>query len=148
VDTGSKPQVPSASKSTEQWRHFGDGYLPGLLGLEFGEITRGRVTSRLTVRREHMAPNGYLHAATVIALADTSCGYGTFASLPDGARGFTTIELKANFLNTVREGALACEATQVHAGRTTQVWDARVMDESSARVIALFRCTQLLLYPS
>jgi acyl-coenzyme A thioesterase PaaI-like protein len=55
---------------------------------------------------------------------------------------------KANFLNTVREGALACEATQVHAGRTTQVWDARVMDESSARVIALFRCTQLLLYPS
>ena len=95
-----------------------------------------------------MAPNGYLHAATVIALADTSCGYGTFASLPDGARGFTTIELKANFLNTVREGALACEATQVHAGRTTQVWDARVMDESSARVIALFRCTQLLLYPS
>ena len=148
MDTGSKPQIPSAPKSTEQWRHFGDGYLPGLLGLEFGEITRGRVTSRLTVRREHMAPNGYLHAATVIALADTACGYGTFASLPDGARGFTTIELKANFLNTVREGTLACEATQIHAGRTTQVWDARVMDESSARVIALFRCTQLLLYPS
>ena len=147
MDTGSKPQIPSAPKSTEQWRHFGDGYLPGLLGLEFGEIARGRVTSRLTVRREHMAPNGYLHAATVIALADTSCGYGTFASLPDGARGFTTIELKANFLNTVREGALACEATQIHAGRTTQVWDARVMDESNARVIALFRCTQLLLYP-
>jgi len=95
-----------------------------------------------------MAPNGYLHAATVIALADTSCGYGTFASLPDGARGFTTIELKANFLGTVREGALACEATQVHGGRTTQVWDARVMDESNARVIALFRCTQILLYPS
>ncbi len=107
MDTGSTPQIPSAPKSTEQWRHFGDGYLPGLLGLEFGEITRGRVTSRLTVRREHMAPNGYLHAATVIALADTSCGYGTFASLPDGARGFTTIELKANFLNTVREGALS-----------------------------------------
>ena len=94
-----------------------------------------------------MAPNGYLHAATVIALADTSCGYGTFASLPEGARGFTTIELKSNFLGTVREGAIACEATLTHGGRTTQVWDARITDEATARVIALFRCTQILLYP-
>ena len=148
MTTGSKPDSTKPPTPASDWRRFGEGYLPGLLGLEFGEITRGRVTSRLTVRREHMAPNGYLHAATVIALADTSCGYGTFASLPDGAQGFTTIELKANFLGTVREGALACEATQVHGGRTTQVWDARVMDESNARVIALFRCTQILLYPS
>jgi len=148
VDAGSKPPESPAPRSTEQWQRFGEGYLPGLLGLEFGEITRGRVTSRLTVRQEHMAPNGYLHAATVIALADTSCGYGTFASLPDGARGFTTIELKANFLGTVRQGAIACEATQVHGGRTTQVWDARVSDESTGRAIALFRCTQLLLYPT
>ena len=58
-----------------------------------------------------MAPNGYLHAATVVALADTSSGYGTVASLPEGARGFTTIELKSNFLGTIREGAIACEAT-------------------------------------
>jgi uncharacterized protein (TIGR00369 family) len=94
-----------------------------------------------------MAPNGYLHAATVVALADTSCGYGTVASLPDGARGFTTIELKANYLGTVLEGAVACEATLVHGGRTTQVWDAKVTDESTGRMIALFRCTQILLYP-
>ena len=144
-----KPQIPGAPKSTEQWRHFGDGYLPGLLGLEFGEITRGRVTSRLTVRREHMAPNGYLHAATVIALADTSCGYGTFASLPDGARGFTTIELKANFLNTVRRGGAGLRGypgprRPDHPG----LGRARHGRVERARVIALFRCTQLLLYPS
>jgi uncharacterized protein (TIGR00369 family) len=147
-DRGSGSPEPTAPRSLDQWRVFGREYLPGLVGIEFAEVARGRVTSRLTVRQEVMAPNGYLHAATVIALADTSCGYGTFASLPDGARGFTTIELKANFLGTVREGTVACEATLVHGGRTTQVWDARVTDEATGKLIAVFRCTQILLYPS
>ena len=94
-----------------------------------------------------MAPNGYLHAATVIALADTSCGYGTFVNLPEGTECFTTIELKSNFLGTKREGAIRCEATLAHGGRTTQVWDATVADEESGKPIALFRCTQMILYP-
>ena len=134
--------------TADGWNTFGQSYLPGLIGIELRDVARGRVTSRLALRTEHMAPNGYLHAATVVALADTSCGYGTVVSLPDGARGFTTIELKTNFLGTVREGAIACEATLMHAGRTTQVWDARVTDEATDRVIALFRCTQILLYSS
>jgi uncharacterized protein (TIGR00369 family) len=88
-----------------------------------------------------------LHAATVIALADTACGYGTMAALPDGGSGFTTVEPKANFLGTTREAAIACEARLVHGGRTTQVWDATVVDERTTKTIALFRCTQLVLYP-
>ena len=138
---------PTIPKSLDYWRSFGQGYLPGFIGIEFRDVARGRVTSRLAVRTEHLAPNGYLHAATVVAVADSSCGYGTMASLPDGARGFTTIELKSNFFGTVLEGAIACEATLVHGGRTTQVWDARVTDEATGRAIAAFRCTQLLLYP-
>ncbi len=135
---------PSAAA---EWNARSAGHLPGLLGLEILAIERGRVASRVTVRRELLAPNGYLHAATVVALADTSCGYGCMASLPDGATGFTTIELKANFLGTVVEGGIACAAALVHGGRTTQVWDAGVTDEGTGRTIALFRCTQLLLYP-
>jgi len=122
------------------------GTLPGLIGIEFTGIEPGRATSRLPLRPELLAPNGYLHAAVIIAIADTTCGYGTFNDLPDGAQSFTTIELKSNFLNTLREGAIACAATRVHAGRTTQVWDAQVTDESSGKTIALFRCTQLVLY--
>ena len=141
------PRDVSAPGSPDQWRGFGQGYLPGLIGIEFLDVARGRVTSRLTVRQELLAPNGYLHAATVIALADSSCGYGTIASLPEGARGFTTIELKSNFLGTVLEGGVLCEATLAHGGRTTQVWDARVTAEATGKVIALFRCTQILLYP-
>jgi 1,4-dihydroxy-2-naphthoyl-CoA hydrolase len=83
----------------------------------------------------------------VIAIADTTCSYGTFYDLPEGAHSFTTIELKSNFLGTAREGTLACIATRVHGGRTTQIWDAQVTDEASAKTLALFRCTQLILYP-
>ena len=130
----------------KDFKSFGDGHLPGLVGVEIITVTREAVESRMAVRREVMAPNGFLHAASVIALADTSCGYGCLATLPDGARGFTTIELKANFLGTAREGAIACRATPVHLGRTTQVWDAVVTNEASGAKIALFRCTQMVLW--
>ena len=123
------------------------GYLPGLIGIEFLTMEPGRLTSRLALRPELLAPNGYLHAAVIIALADTACGYGTFTDLPEGANNFTTIELKSNFLGTAREGVIACTATRIHSGRTTQVWDAEVIDEASGKTIALFRCTQLILYP-
>lgn len=125
----------------------GDGYLPGLLGIEFTLIEGTRLRARVEVRPELLAPNGYLHAATVIALADTTCGYGTFVNRPAGIENFTTIELKSNFLGTARAGAIVCEANLAHGGRTTQVWDATVSDEASGAAIALFRCTQLLLQP-
>jgi 1,4-dihydroxy-2-naphthoyl-CoA hydrolase len=128
------------------FKSFGDGYLPGLVGVEIVTVSREFVESRMAVRRETMAPNGFLHAASVIALADTSCGYGCIATLPEGATGFTTVELKANFLGTAREGYIACRATPMHLGRTTQVWDAVVTNEASAARIALFRCTQMVLW--
>ena len=129
------------------FKSFGDSYLPGLVGVEIVTVSRQAVESRMAVRRAVMAPNGFLHAASVVALADTSCGYGCIAALPEGASGFTTIELKANFLGTAREGHIACRATPVHLGRTTQVWDAVVRDEASGAQIALFRCTQMVLWP-
>jgi 1,4-dihydroxy-2-naphthoyl-CoA hydrolase len=131
----------------EDLNERGVGTLPGLIGLEIVEAEEGRLASRLELRGELMAPNGYLHAATVVALADTSCGYGTFVNLPEGAQGFTTVELKSNFVGTKREGVIRCEARLVHGGRTTQVWDATVSDEDSGKPIALFRCTQMILYP-
>jgi len=128
------------------FKSFGNGYLPGLVGVEIVTVSREAVASRMAVRREVMAPNGFLHAASVIALADTSCGYGCLATLPEGATGFTTIELKSNFLGTAREGHVACRATPVHLGRTTQVWDAVVTSEATGAKIALFRCTQMVLW--
>jgi 1,4-dihydroxy-2-naphthoyl-CoA hydrolase len=130
---------------SEAFKELGRGRLPGLIGIEVDEIEVGRVEMHLQLREELLAPNGYLHACTVVALADSACGYGCIASLPDGATGFTTIELKTNFLGTALEGTLSCESTLVHGGRTTQVWDATVTNEAGKK-LALFRCTQLLLY--
>ena len=131
----------------DEFQARGVGRLPGHLGLEVVTVEPGRAVLRLPVRDELLAPNGFLHAASVIALADTAAGYGCVASLPEGASGFTTVELKSNFLGTVLEGAITTEATLVHGGRTTQIWDAPVVDEASGKTLALFRCTQLVLYP-
>ena len=125
----------------------GEGRLPGLVGFRFVAVERGRLDAELDIRPELLAPNGYLHAATVIALADTAAGFGCLAHLPDDRHNFTTIELKCNFLSTAREGTLACTARAAHLGRATQVWDATVTRKADGATTALFRCTQIVLPP-
>ena len=123
-----------------------DGRLPGLFGLELISIEHGAVAVRMDVRPEFLAPNDFLHAGAVVTLADSACGMGCIASLPEEVAGFTTVELKTNFLRSARAGdGLRCIATLAHGGRTTQVWDAVVTRESDERQLALFRCTQYLL---
>ena len=131
------------------FNELGRGHLPDHVGLVITRVDDGVVEAQLDVSQRVMAPNGFLHAGTVVTLADTLTGYGCFAHLPEGAPGFTTIELKANFLGTAREGTLFAEARAVHLGRTTQMWDATVWaDASRAKCLALFRCTQLVLQPA
>jgi uncharacterized protein (TIGR00369 family) len=125
----------------------GHGRLPGLFGLRVTAVNERELVMQLEVQPQFLAPNGFLHAATVIALADTACGYACISHLPEGAENFTTLELKANFLGTATAGALQAVARGVHGGRTTQVWDATVTDLASGKGIALFRCTQMILWP-
>ena len=127
-------------------RRTGDN-LPGWFGLEVVGVSEGRLAMEVVVKPVFLAPNGFLHAATVIALADTASGYATIAHLPNGASNFTTIELKANFLGTATDGTLRADASAAHQGRTTQVWDATVTQVDSGKTIALFRCTQMILWP-
>lgn len=131
----------------ESLNRRGSGRLPGLVGFRVMAIEQGLLVAELDIRPELLAPNSYLHAATIVALADTACGYGCIAHLPTGAENFTTIELKTNFLGTAREGTLTCIAKPAHLGRTTQVWDATVSRHANGATIALFRCTQMILWP-
>ena len=124
------------------------GHLPGELDLVWDEVANGRASGRFTVAMKHMAPNGFMHAAAVIALVDSACGYACVASLPEGATGFTTIEIKTNYLGTAKVGeTVACAARLVHGGRMTQVWDAEAVNETTGKTIAVFRCTQMVLWP-
>lgn len=137
---------PNHEKAVEVANRRSPGTFVGLLGIEILEMGEAHALGRLEVRPDLLAPNGFLHAGTVVTLADTLAGYGCWANLPEGASGFTTAELKSNFLGTARSGNLTCRATLRHAGRTTQVWDAEVINDQG-KAIALFRCTQMILYP-
>jgi uncharacterized protein (TIGR00369 family) len=132
--------------TVDDFARRGDRNLPGLVGIRMVSIAENEVRMELPVREAVLAPNGYLHAASVIALADTASGYGCVAHLPEGATNFTTIELKSNFLGTAKSGTIACVAKPAHLGRNTQVWDAVVTHQDTGKTIALFRCTQMVLW--
>lgn len=133
--------------TTTDYNERGKNFLPGHLGIEILSVEVGKVTAQMPIQRFHLAPNGFLHAGSVVTLADSCAGFGCVSSLPSQATGFTTIELKCNHLGTLLEGVLECSASLIHSGRTTQVWDAVVSDKNTSNKLALFRCTQMILYP-
>jgi len=126
---------------------IGAGFLPDYLGVVITEIGVREVKAEFAIISQLLALNGFLHAGSIITLADTACGVGCMAHLPEGARGFTTVELKSNFLGTAREGTVQCLAQAAHFGKSTQVWDATVVHKESGSTMALFRCTQFIMYP-
>ena len=133
--------------SVEDLNRANQGKLPAHLGLEITEVEPGLVAGRIAVRPDLVAHTGYLLAGTVLSIADILCAYGVSTAWPEGANGFTTVEVKCNFMGTLTQGAGVCTARLLHGGRTTQVWDAEFKDEASGRLLAVFRCTQIILYP-
>src|SRR5579875_2364335 len=97
-------------------------HLPGMVGMVVTHAEPGLMRACMEAKPELIAPIGFLFAPALVALADTLCAYGV--QPPPGASGFTTAELKCNFMSTIREGFVLCEAKRVHGGRTTEVWDA------------------------
>ena len=120
--------------------------LPELLGIRLVGVGEQTLSATLEVTAHHLNPaHSSCHAATMVALADTACGWGCIAHLPESAASFTTVDLSCNLLRAVTRGVLTCEATLLHGGRTTQIWDAIVFDDGGKKVSA-FRCTELVLY--
>lgn len=133
--------------SPDQLNRLGIGHFPGYIGMLIKQVSESGIRAELPITAQLMAPNGYMHAGSIVTLADTCAGYGCRVNLPAGATGFTTIEIKSNFLSTARDGTVECTAVPAHRGRSTQVWDATVTHRETGKTLALFRCTQLLLYP-
>lgn len=129
----------------QRFNEIGRQVLPGYLGIVITQVEGPEVRGELTVRPQLMAPNGFLHAGSLVTLADTCAGHGCAANLPEGATGFTTIELKSNHLGTARDGTVECVARAVHLGGSTQVWDATVTHRETGKTLVMFRCTQMVL---
>lgn len=134
--------------TVEEFNQRSQGRLPGHLGMVVTHVSREELRAEMPVASHLMAPNGFLHAGSLVTLADTCAGFGCIANLPAQASGFTTVELKTNHLATARDGTLECVARPVHRGRTTQLWDAEVRHRESGRLLVMFRCTQMVLYPA
>jgi 1,4-dihydroxy-2-naphthoyl-CoA hydrolase len=132
--------------SQTDFSKFGAAYFPGHIGIEVINVGKNVGIARLEIQKFHFAPNGYLHAGSIVTLADTIAGYACLVNLPENGVSFTTIELKSNFLGSIKDGSVKAEAALVHSGKTTQVWDVIVINENTGKKLALFRCTQLILY--
>ena len=128
------------------FKTFAADYFPEMVGVEAIQVTKHLAIGRMEVKKSLFAPNGYLHAGSIITLADTMAGFGCLYNLPLNAISFTTIEFKANFIGAAKNGYIKAEAVLQHGGKTTQVWDVTVKSEENEKTIALFRCTQLILY--
>ncbi len=142
-----RKSIFKADKDAAYFNQLGRGNLPEQMGIEIVALEANQVKGKVVITESHLAPNGILHAAVVTALADMCCGYGTIASLPEGAQGHATIELKCNFVGTANRGVIVCVAAPLHFGKTTQVWDAPVFQETDKRSVAHFRCTQMIFWP-
>ena len=140
------PQLTNRT-SIDDLNRASAGKLPGWLGLEVTSVEAGKLAGRLPVRQDLVAHTGYLLAGALLSCLDILCAYGVSSAWPEGASGFTTVEVKSNFVGTTLEGAVLFEAELLHGGRMTQVWDARARDEASGKLMAVFRCTQIILYP-
>lgn len=117
------------------------------MGITLVDEGEGWLIAQMPIEAHHLRSGAKaLHAASMVALADTVCGFAAGQVLPEGAKGYTTIELKSNFLATASEGTLIARADAEHLGRTTQVWKSEVTHQESGRKCALFRCTQMILY--
>lgn len=126
---------------------IGKDGLPAHLGIDVVTADREHIALAMPVRQDVLSPLGFLHSGVIVTMADTACAYGTINNLPQGANGYTTIEMKSNFLYSVFEGMVACVATPVNITPTTQIWDAIVTSMQEERNLAVFRCTQMILYP-
>lgn len=115
------------------------------LGIEVTEASAERVVGTMLVSPELCTGGGILHGGAFMAFADSLGAVGAFLSLPEGARGTTTIESKTNFLGGAKLGTTVTgEATPVHAGKRTSVWQTKITSEDG-KAVALVIQTQLVL---
>ncbi len=118
--------------------------LPGLLGIEFTEVSKERVCATMKVRADLCTTNAILHGGSIMAFADTLGAVGTSMNLTPGS-GTTTVESSTKFLAAALEGTTVTgECTPFHRGRTTMVWQTLVKSEAG-KLCAVVTQTQLVL---
>jgi uncharacterized protein (TIGR00369 family) len=116
-----------------------------LLCINYTSVEPDAVAARMVVRPELCTLGGFAHGGAIMSFADTLGGAAAFASLPEGAKGTTTLESKTNFVAGAPSGStLVGRCVPIHRGRRTQVWQTRVETEEG-KLIAVVTQTQMTL---
>ncbi len=134
-----RPPGEIAARANERIR----GTFAGVLGMQFTHMAPDRVEATLKVRQEHKQPWGIVHGGAVMTLADTVAGAGAYMNLQHGQET-VTVELKINLIGAVRDGTVRAETAPVHRGRTTSIWETRIMDDAG-KLVAVALSTHLVL---
>jgi uncharacterized protein (TIGR00369 family) len=113
------------------------------LGIEFVEVGRDKVVATLKVTPNLLTTTGTVHGGTLMAFADTIGAAGTVANL-EPEQSTATLESKTNFFAACGSGVIRAEATPLHKGRRTHVWQTRISDEAG-KLLSLTTQTQMIL---
>ena len=113
------------------------------LGMKFVEMTKERIVATIEVRPELLTTTGTVHGGTLMAFADTIGAAGTVANLQPG-QSTATLESKTNFFAACQSGTIRAEATPLHLGRRTHVWQTRITDDKG-KLLSLTTQTQMIL---
>jgi uncharacterized protein (TIGR00369 family) len=114
-------------------------WLGKALGIEFSELTAGRVVASMTITPTHHQPFGYLHGGASVALAETVASFGGWLNCPPG-KGVVGLEINANHLRPRLSGTLTAIGAPLHSGQTTHVWEIKIYDQNQ-KLVCVSRCT-------
>jgi 1,4-dihydroxy-2-naphthoyl-CoA hydrolase len=114
--------------------------LLGSLGIEITELQKGKVIATMPVDDRTRQPFGLLHGGASVALAETVASVGAFELIDKDNEAAVGLEINANHIRAKREGIVTAVGTVIHQGKTTMVWDIKIMDEEE-NLVCISRCT-------
>ena len=120
------------------------GNMTAHLGIEFVEIGPRFIRARMPVDERTRQPFGLLHGGASVALAETLGSVAAHACLPGGREG-VGLEINANHVRAVRAGFVTGTVRPVHVGRTTQVWQIRIIEGEEGRLVCQSRLTMAVI---
>jgi len=121
-------------------KEMGKGTLLEALGIEITELGEGRVVATMPVDHRTHQPFGILHGGASVALAETVASVGAYALVDQETENVVGLEINANHIRAVRSGTVTATGTVLHRGKTTMVWDIKIVDEQQ-RLVSVSRCT-------
>jgi 1,4-dihydroxy-2-naphthoyl-CoA hydrolase len=114
------------------------------LGIRILTLEKGKVVATMPVDERTRQPFGPLHGGASVALAETVASIGAYELVDKETEGVAGLEINANHVRGKRDGLVTAIATVLHQGKTTMVWDIKIVDEED-KLVCVSRCTMAVL---